>query len=104
MTCQDSFMIFYRSPKTETQNKDGFISALKRLLTNKLFMYNFLSNCTFIFAAKGLSPFLPKFLMQNFRKRASFAGFAGGIITIAPGIGILVSGSLNMIYSTLLIK
>ena len=87
---------FSRGAMGETQNKDGFLSALKRLLTNKLFMYNFLSNIFFAFAFMGFGTFLPKFFELNFRtKRSSSAGFAGGIGTFSKGIGFLVSGQYH---------
>ena len=80
----------------EGSNKAGFVKAIKRLLTNKLFMYNFMSNIFFAFAFMGFGTFMPKFFELNFRrKRSSSAGFAGGIGTLSKGIGFLVSGLLE---------
>lgn len=81
----------------QKSNKEGFMQAIKRLLTNKLFMYNFMSNVFFAFAFMGFGTFMPKFFELNFRrKRSSSAGFVGGIGTMSKGIGFLISGQYHI--------
>ena len=77
----------------QQSSKQGFLVALKRLLSNKLFMYNFVSNVFYVFAFMGFGTFMPKFFELNFRiKRSSAAGTGGAIGTLPKGIGLLVSG------------
>lgn len=74
-------------------DKAQFIKAFKRLLTNKVFMYNFGSSLFFVFAFMGFGTFMPKFMEYNYRmKVSSSSAFSGGIGTISKAIGLLVSG------------
>lgn len=87
-------LIFFpqRLPKTDTDankevkenllNKDkarnDFLPALKRLLSNKLYVTNFFSTIFYVFAFMGFGTFIPKYLEYQFRIRASSSsGLAG---------------------------
>ena len=48
-----------------------FLPALKRLLTNKLYVTNFFSTIFYMFALMGLFTFIPKYIEYQFRQKAS---------------------------------
>ena len=48
-----------------------FKEAFKRLLTNKVFMYNFGSSLFYVFAFMGFGTFMPKYMEYTFRMKAS---------------------------------
>ena len=58
----------------------SFRKAMKRLLTNKVFMYNFGSTIFYAFAFMGFGTFMPKFFEYNFRMKASStSGYTAGM-------------------------
>lgn len=83
-------------PKKESplEQKDGnFKDALIRLLTNKVFMYNFGSSLFYVFAFMGLGTFMPKYMEYQYRMKGSTSSaFTGAIGTISKAIGLLGSG------------
>ena len=48
-----------------------FIAAMKRLVTNKVFIYNFGSTLFYVFGFMGFGTFMPKYMEYNFRMKAS---------------------------------
>ena len=84
-------------PAKQIANMDmnSFRKAMKRLLKNKLFMYNFFSSIFYVFAFMGFGTFMPKYVEYQFRKKGSTSSsFAGGIGTVSKALGLLVSGFL----------
>jgi len=80
---------------TEAQKKerDAFLPALKRLLSNKLYVWNFFSSIFYVFAFMGFGTFIPKYIEYQFRIRASrSSGLAGSAGTAAKAIGLIISG------------
>ncbi len=76
-------------------DKNTFLAALKRLLTNKLFVCNFLSAIFYVFGFMGFGTFMPKYIEYQFRKRGSQSSvLAGTVGTVSKAIGILSSGFL----------
>lgn len=70
-----------------------FVAAVKRLLANKLFMFNFFSALFYVFAFMGFGTFMPKYMEFQFRMKGSTSSrFAGGIGTLSKAIGMLASG------------
>ena len=62
------------SPKENGSNDETpprFRDAIKRLLTNKLFMYNFGSSLFFVLAFVGFGTFMPKYFEHQFKMRRS---------------------------------
>ena len=75
-----------------TPNKEGFKAAMTRLLKNKLFMYNWVSNFFYVFAFKGFGTFMQKYIEYQFRITASKASYFGGVSVLTSAIGLLTSG------------
>ena len=48
-----------------------FLAAMKRLVTNKVFIYNFGSTLFYVFGFMGFGTFMPKYMEYNFRMKAS---------------------------------
>ena len=70
-----------------------FLSVVKRLGTNKVFMLNLLSAVFVVLANVGFYTFLPKYFEFAFRQKASTAAVAGGAANcIASGIGLIAAG------------
>jgi len=77
----------------EKKERDAFIPALKRLLSNKLYVWNFFSSIFYVFAFMGFGTFIPKYIEYQFRIRASrSSGLAGSAGTAAKAVGLVVSG------------
>ncbi len=73
--------------------KESFKEAFKRLLTNKIFMFNFGSSLFYVFAFMGFGTFMPKYMEYVFKMKGSTSSsFAGGVGTISKAIGLLISG------------
>ena len=53
--------------KQESAARTNFKAALMRLLTNKLFMWNFFSSIFVVFAFMGFGTFMPKYIEFQFR-------------------------------------
>ena len=68
---------------------------MKRLITNKLLILNFISGFFWTFAMSGFTTFAPKFFEVNFQlKRSSASGYFGAVGPLSKGIGLLGSGKL----------
>lgn len=78
------------SPDAAPNNVD-FKASIQRLLKNKLFMYQIISNYFYAFGFKGFRTFMQKYMETQFRKTASQAAFLGGGGIITFVIGILTS-------------
>ena len=77
------------------KDKATFMAAFKRLLRNKLFMYNFFSSIFYVFAFMGFGTFMPKYIEYQFRKKGSrSSSLAGSVGTISKALGLLISGFL----------
>ena len=74
------------------KSKEGFKPAMLRLIRNKLFMYNLISNYFYVFAFKGFGTFMQKYMEYQFRKTASGAALLGGGSVFTSAIGLLTSG------------
>lgn len=83
-------------PRAEDDNdSDGFGAALKRLLANKLFVFNLVSSLFYVFAFMGFGTFMPKYIEFQFRKKGSTSSaLAGGVATLSKALGLLASGFL----------
>merc|ERR1712042_431182 len=82
---------------TEAQKKerDAFLPALKRLLSNRLYVWNFFTSIFYVFDFMGFGTFIPKYIEYQFRIRASrSSGLAGSAGTAAKAIGLIISGSI----------
>ena len=56
-----------------TEKKDArndFLPALKRLMTNKLFVTNYFSSVFYVFAFAGFGTFMAKYMEYQFRQSA----------------------------------
>ena len=49
--------------------RTNFQAALRRLLTNKLYMWNFFSSIFIVFAFMGFGTFMPKYVEFQFRSK-----------------------------------
>eukprot|EP00092_Neocalanus_flemingeri_P037475 GFUD01040807.1.p1 GENE.GFUD01040807.1~~GFUD01040807.1.p1 ORF type:complete len:723 (+),score=131.38 GFUD01040807.1:150-2318(+) len=79
--------------EAQKKERDAFLPALKRLLSNKLYVANFFSSIFYVFAFMGFGTFIPKYIEYQFRTRASrSSGIAGSAGTAAKAIGLLLSG------------
>jgi len=79
----------------DDKDKDAFIPAMKRLLSNKLFMYNLGSSVFYVFAFMGFGTFMPKYMEFQFRITASGgARMSATAGTASKAIGLLLSGWL----------
>ena len=77
----------------ETKDRTSFVSALKRLAANKLYVCNFFSNVFYVFAFMGFGTFMPKYIEYVFRMKGSnTASLSGGLGSFPQAIGFLVSG------------
>jgi hypothetical protein len=77
----------------EDDQKEDFRTAIKRLLTNKIFMFNFASSLFYVFAFMGFGTFMPKYMEYQFRMKGSRSStMAGAIGTVSKAIGLLLSG------------
>lgn len=92
-----------RTPRdTDTQNRirpwtnssvSDFLTSLKRILTNKILVFNSASNSFFILGLIGYWTFMPKYMETQFRQTAANSNFASGAIGIlSSGLGIVTSG------------
>jgi len=80
---------------SSSKTRDAFFPALKRLLSNKLFMANFGSTIFFVFAFMGFGTFMPKYIEYQFRTKASSSARASGLAgTMSKAVGFLFSGWL----------
>ena len=74
-------------------DKPQFKDALKRLLTNKVFMYNFASSLFYVFAFMAFGTFMPKYMQYQYNIRGSTSSAVTGMTgTVSKGIGLLISG------------
>jgi len=74
-------------------DRDAFLPALKRLLTNKLYICNFFSTIFFVFAFMGFGTFMPKYIEYQFRTKASSSARGAGMAgTFTKAIGFMLSG------------
>ncbi len=55
-----------------------FPAALKRLLTNKILVFNNLASAFYVFGIGGYLTFMPKYLETQFQQSAAQAGFLNG--------------------------
>merc|ERR1719322_84795 len=60
-------------------DKPQFKDALKRLLTNKVFMYNFASSLFYVFAFMGFGTFMPKYMQYQYNIRGSTSSAVTGM-------------------------
>ena len=60
-SCKIAFSKELKGESSE-KTRDAFFPALKRLLSNKLFMANFGSTIFFVFAFMGFGTFMPKYI------------------------------------------
>jgi hypothetical protein len=51
----------------DSAERTNFKAALMRLLTNKLYMWNFFSSIFIVFAFMGFGTFMPKYVEFQFR-------------------------------------
>lgn len=70
-----------------------FKTSLKRILANKILVFNSASNSFFVLGLIGYWTFMPKYMETQFRQTAANSNFASGAIGIlSSGLGIVTSG------------
>lgn len=70
-----------------------FKTSMKRILTNKILIFNSASNSFFVLGLIGYWTFMPKYMETQFRQTAAYSNFASGAIGIlSSGLGIVTSG------------
>ena len=81
------------SPKTGKQLLKDTMDCSKRLLRNKVYVFNSLSTIFMLFGIIGFATFVPKYFEFHFRMNASSSGTSGGLSkAVATIVGILLSG------------
>ena len=67
----------------------------KRLLKNKVYVFNSLSTIAFLFGVVGFGTFVPKYFEYHFRRSTSSSGSSGGMSkALGSVVGILISGAV----------
>jgi len=80
-------------PQTAMEYISDTISCGKRLLRNKVYVFNSLSTIFYLFGFIGFGTFVPKYFEYHFRRSASSSGRSGGLSkSLGSVIGILLSG------------
>lgn len=80
-------------PQTARDYISDTINCAKRLLKNKVYVFNSLSTIFFLFGFIGFGTFVPKYFEYHFRRNASSSGQSGGLSkALGSVIGILLSG------------
>lgn len=91
-----TFHIFISAP---TQYSSDFPRALRRLLTNKLLMLNYLSSIFYVLGSNTYHTYLTKYIEVQFNKTAAAATiFTGPITIVGMIIGFISSGYLMTKY------
>ena len=71
------------------------VNCGKRLLRNKVYLFNSLSTVFFLFGVVGFGTFIPKYFEYHFRRSASSSGSSGGMSkALGSVVGILISGAV----------
>jgi len=82
-----------KEPETAKEYIQDTLNCAKRLLKNKVYVFNSLSTIFFLFGFIGFGTFVPKYFEYHFRRNASTTGSAGGLSkSVGSVIGILLSG------------
>ena len=89
-----------RSEKEQAEETDSAwdyvrdtVNCSKRLITNKVYVFNSLSTIFYLFGFIGFGTFVPKYFEYHFRRSASSSGSSGGISKAGGSVvGILISG------------
>lgn len=80
-------------PETAKEWLRELLTVTRRLLTNRVWMFNLGSTVFFLFGLIGFFTFLPKYFEFHFRQTASNVGAAGGLTKAGAAVlGIFVSG------------
>jgi len=80
-------------PQTAMDYIHETLDCAKRLLKNKVYVFNSLSTIFFLFGFIGFGTFVPKYFEYHFRRSASSSGSSGGMSKAAGSVaGILISG------------
>lgn len=80
-------------PKTARDYIADTVNCGKRLLKNKVYVFNSLSTICFLFGFIGFATFIPKYFEYHFRRNASSSGRSGGLSkSLGSVVGILLSG------------
>jgi len=80
-------------PNTAKEHVLETVNCAKRLLKNKVYVFNSLSTIFFLFGFIGFGTFIPKYFEYHFRRNASSSGRSGGLSkSIGSVVGILLSG------------
>ena len=70
-----------------------FLFVVRRLMSNKPYVFNLLSTVAFAFAISGVTTFMPKYLESQFHQTASTSGGLGGLSkTLSAFVGIVAAG------------
>jgi hypothetical protein len=82
-------------PESLAEWSREFLAVLRRLSSNRLFMFNLGSTIAFGFPIWGLATFIPKYLEFQFHQKASTSGGLGGLSkTVTAFVGIMLMGIL----------
>ena len=67
----------------------------RRLMTNKIFVFNTLGTTITLFGFLGFATFLPKYFEYVFHQSASTSGYVGGLsATVGSALGVLITGPI----------
>jgi len=81
--------------RKEAMKRNNFKDSFMRLLTNKLYIWNFFSSIFVVFAFMGFGTFMPKYIEFQFRQTGSRSSiYAGTFSTGSKAIGLIISGYL----------
>ena len=82
-------------PQTAREYVTDTINCGKRLLRNKVYVFNSLSTIAFLFGVVGFGTFVPKYFEYHFRRSTSSSGSSGGMSkALGSVVGILLSGAV----------
>ncbi|GJQ65789.1 hypothetical protein Trydic_g11957 [Trypoxylus dichotomus] len=84
--------------KSDIPKFKDFPRALKRLLKNKLLMYNNLSGIFYILGASGYITYISKYLEVQFQESATYTVITGPTMLVGMVAGFLISGYLITKY------
>jgi len=80
-------------PTTLKEYFTDLLECSKRLMANKVYVFNSLSAIFMLFGIIGFSTFIPKYFEFHFRQNASSSGGIGGMSkTLGSVIGLIISG------------
>ena len=81
-------------PETPAEYVTLTLACARRLLNNKIYVFNALSAVTALAGFVGFGTFIPKYFEFHFQQEASKSGFASLGSSVATGLGVAISGQV----------